>query len=244
MNTFIIVELQRYGYLALWLVVFVAAVGVPVSGSLLLWAAGAFAAFGDFNLAILLPVALSAAVMGDNVGYWIGRRVGTPLFAWFERQKRLRFITPQMLDRGRAYFRRRAAWAIFISRFLIVVLGGPINFLAGVEQYSYYRFLFWDVCGQALCAIISLGLGYIFAESWEEAASIFGAFSSLFFVLLMAVALSGLLIRKIRQRRRERELIGKELEVLPPLASITSPLASITQPLTNTMGTISHDIEE
>ncbi len=237
MNTFIIVELQRYGYLALWLVVFVAAVGVPVSGSLLLWAAGAFAAFGDFNLALLFPVALSAAVMGDNVSYWIGRRVGTPLFAWFERQKRLRIITPQLLARGRAYFRRRAAWAVFITRFLIVVLGGPINFLAGVEQYSYYRFLFWDVCGQALCAIISLGLGYIFAESWEEAASIFGAFSSLFFVLLMAIILSVLLLRKIRQRKQENELTAEELEVLQPLVGITPPLA-------NTMGTNSHDAEE
>jgi membrane protein DedA with SNARE-associated domain len=54
-------------------------------------------------------------------------------------------------------FRRRAAWAIFISRCLIVVLGGPINWLAGAERYSYRRFLHWDICGQLLGAIIPLG---------------------------------------------------------------------------------------
>ena len=76
MNALIIGALQQYGYPALWLIVFVAAVGVPVSGSLLLFAAGAFAALGDLNIFILFPVALSAAVMGDNLGYFIGRRVG------------------------------------------------------------------------------------------------------------------------------------------------------------------------
>lgn len=202
MNAFFISALQQYGYPVLWLVVFVAAVGVPISGSLLLFAAGAFASLGDFNIFILFPVALSAAVMGDNLGYCIGRRVGTSLLTWLERQRRFRFITPEALERGRAYFVRRAGWTVFITRFIIVALGGPINLLAGLEKYAYRNFLFWDVCGQALCAIISLGLGYVFAESWEEVAGIFGAFSSLVLALLIAIVLSSLLIRKIRQRRR------------------------------------------
>ncbi len=67
MNAFLISALQHYGYVALWLVVFVAAAGVPVSGSLLLFGAGAFATLGDLNIFILFPVALSAAVMGDNL---------------------------------------------------------------------------------------------------------------------------------------------------------------------------------
>ena len=127
MSTFFVDVLQQYGYPALWLIVFVAAAGAPISGSLLLFASGAFAALGDFNIFILFPLALSAAVMGDNLGYFIGRRVGTALIGWLERQKRFRFITPQALERGRAYFRRKTGWTIFITRFLIVVLGGPIN---------------------------------------------------------------------------------------------------------------------
>ncbi|MEO8972566.1 MAG: DedA family protein [Ktedonobacteraceae bacterium] len=206
MNVFFLSALQHYGYPALWVIVFVAAAGAPISGSLLLFAAGAFAAFGDFNLAILFLVALSAAVMGDNLGYYIGRRVGSPLLAWFARQKRFRMFTSQTLERSRIYFRRRAGWAIFLTRFLIVVLGGAINFLAGVEKYPYRKFLFWDVSGQMLCAVITLGLGYISAESWEEVASLFGAFSSLLLALLVAVAIGGVLIGKLRQRKRARAI--------------------------------------
>ena len=199
MNAFFIDALQQYGYPILWLIVFVAAVGAPISGNLLLYAAGAFAAFGDFNIFILFPVAVSAAVLGDNLGYFIGWRVGVPLLTWLERQKRFPFISASALERGREYFRRRTAWAIFITRFLILVLGGPINFLAGVERYPYRNFLFWDVSGQILGAIIPLGLGYIFAASWEQVAGVFGAFSSLFLVLLVAIILSVVLVRRIRQ---------------------------------------------
>ena len=205
MNAFIISALQQYGYPALWLIVFVAAVGVPVSGSLLLFAAGAFAGLGDLNIFILFPVALSAAVSGDNLGYFIGRRVGNAIIVWLERQKRIRWITPQNMARGRAYFRRRTAWAIFITRFLIVVLGGPINILAGIERYRYRYFLFWDVFGQAISVILSVGLGYAFAASWEEVASLFGAFGSLALALMTAGILSVLLVRRIRRRRRASE---------------------------------------
>ncbi|MEO8955191.1 MAG: hypothetical protein ABI465_11535 [Ktedonobacteraceae bacterium] len=73
MNAFLISALQHYGYLALWLIVFVAAAGAPISGSLLLFAARAFAALGDLNIFVLFPVALSAAVAvaGDNLTYFI-----------------------------------------------------------------------------------------------------------------------------------------------------------------------------
>ena len=204
MNAFFIDVLQLYGYPALWLIVFIAAAGAPISGSLLLFAAGAFASLGDFNIFMLFPIALSAAVMGDNLGYFIGRRVGMPLIGWLERQKRFRFITPQALERGRVYFRRRAAWTVFITRFFIVVLGGPVNLVAGLEQYPYHNFLFWDISGQILGAIIPLGLGYVFAKSWEEVAGIFGALSSLFLALLVVMILLTVLVRKMRQRRRAR----------------------------------------
>jgi membrane-associated protein len=219
LNAFFISALQHYGYPALWLVVFIAAAGAPISGSLLLFAAGAFAAFGDLNIFILYPVALSAAVMGDNLTYWIGRRLGTALLAWIERQKRIRWITPQAMERGRIYFRARARWAVFITRFLIVALGGPINLLAGIEQYPYRSFLFWDVSGQMLSAAISLGLGFAFAESWEEVAGLFGAFSSLVLAGIIGAFLIAVLMRRIQRRRRarEKETADPQLHELPPV---------------------------
>lgn len=219
MNAYFISALQQYGYAALWLIVFIAAVGAPISGNLLLYAAGAFVASGDFNILILFPVALSAAVLGDNLGYFIGRWVGVPFLSWLERQRRFQFISPSTLARGREYFRRRTAWAIFISRFLIVALGGPINLLAGVEQYPFRNFLFWDVCGQILGAAIPLSLGYIFAESWEEVAGILGAFAGLFLACLTAFVLSVLLVRKIHQRRVSIAAKAMEYDTLQSLMS-------------------------
>ncbi len=222
MNTLFLDALQQYGYPILWLIVFIAAAGIPLSGSLLLFASGAFAAFGDFNIVILFPVALSAAVMGDNLCYIIGRRVGVSLLRWFERQKRFRFITPGTIERGRASFRRRAAWTIFITRFLLVALGGPVNLVAGMEQYPYPRFLLWDVSGQVLGAILPLGLGYIFAQSWEEVASIFGTISSLLLALLLVSFLSILLVRSIRKKRYSKRETTSQVEKMNDIRQSSS----------------------
>ncbi len=230
MNPFFLSALQHYGYPALWLIVFVAAAGAPISGSLLLFAAGAFAAYGDFNIAVLFLVALSAAVAGDNLGYYIGRRVGSPLLVWFAQQKRFRLFSSQTLTRGLAYFRRRAGWAIFVTRFLIVVLGGAINFLAGVEQYPYRKFLFWDICGQILGAVVTLGLGYISGESWDDVASLFGAFSSFLLAFLVAIAIVALILRKLRQRKHAKA-IAAEMDLLLQSQQVVSKAGQDTGPL-------------
>lgn len=243
MNVFVVEALQHFGYPALWLIIFVAAVGAPISGNLLLYAAGAFAAFGDFNVFILFPVALSAAVAGDNLGYYIGRRAGTSLLAWFARQKRFRFITPQNLARGRAYLKKRTGWAIFLTRWLIVVLGGPINFLAGIDEYPYTNFLLWDIGGQALGAFIPLALGYIFAESWEEVADILGDFSGLLLALLIALAIVALVVRRVRRNRKAKaEAASAAEESMLPVSDAPSLNGALpddaSPPLPNALPTV------
>jgi membrane-associated protein len=201
-TTYLVSLLQHYGYPFLWLIVFVAAAGAPISGSLLLSAAGAFAAYGDLNIFILFPLAVSAAVMGDNLTYWIGRRLGLPLLGWLERQKRFKWISPRAVERARENFKKHTGWTIFLTRFLIVVLGGAINLLSGIEQYPYPNFLFWDISGQILSALISLGLGYAFAASWEEVAGVFGAFSGLVLAVLATGILAVFFVRWLRQERQ------------------------------------------
>ncbi len=238
-SSFFIDTLQQYGYLALWLIVFIASAGAPVSGSLALFASGAFASLGDFNAFILFPTALSAAVAGDNLTYFIGFRVGAPILEWIGRQKRFRWMYPEAIERGRTYFRERTGLAIFVTRFLLVVLGGPINLLAGTERYPYRKFLFWDVCGQALGVIIPVGLGFIFAESWEEVAGVFGAFSSLVLAALIAVLLTFYLLRKIHQRRQARAkaeaAAGKEGVAVPDIE------IGMAAPLQQVMRTMDYD---
>src|SRR5437588_10493679 len=87
--------LQQFGYPALWLMVFIASVGTPLPISLVLLAAGAFAALGDFNIVLLIITATSASVCGDSLGYFIGRNWGTKVLDWLEQSHARYLISPQ-----------------------------------------------------------------------------------------------------------------------------------------------------
>ena len=191
--------LQSYGYIALWITVYVAAVGIPIPITLLLLAAGAFAALGDFNLTLLFVISFSALICGDNTGYWIGRIWGSRALNWIERSKRWnRLIPPQRIVQSRQYFRRRGGWAIFLSRFLFSALGGIINLLSGSELYPYRYFLLFDTPGEALGAIIPLMLGYVFGASWEAVGDVLGYSSFLLLSLLIVIILVSRLIKNAR----------------------------------------------
>jgi membrane-associated protein len=183
---YLLTLLQEYGYPILWLSIFIGALGIPLPNTLVLLAAGAFAALGNFNFAVLLAVAVSAFVAGDNSSYWIGRCWGSRLMIWLER----RLVRPSTIARSRAYFRRLGGWAIFLSRFLVSALGGEINLLAGAELYPYRRFLLYDIVGETLGTLVPLGLGYIFGASWVAVGDILGSFS-LFVLTLLAVLVLG-----------------------------------------------------
>lgn len=210
--------LQQIGYPVLWGTVFVAAAGLPLPTVLLMLAAGAFASLGDFNLALLLLLALSASVCGDNLGYWIGRQWGTKVLNWLERPRHRSLISPHIVERSRQEFAKNGGWAVFLSRFLISALGGVINLLAGADPYPYRRFLVFDVLGEALGVGIPLLLGYVFGASWEAVGDVLGAFSGLVLVLLLVIVLSIYLIRMIRHTRKAA-LQEKEGMTIEPVAA-------------------------
>jgi membrane-associated protein len=203
--------LQNYGYLALWITVFVAAVGLPIPITLVLLAAGAFAVLGDFNIVFLFIISFSALVCGDNVGYLIGRIWGSKVLNWIEHSKRWnRFIPPKTIARSRYYFQHRGGWAIFLSRFLFSALGGVINLLSGSELYPYRYFLLFDASGEALGAIIPLLLGYIFGASWEAVGDVLGYSSFLILSLLVVILLVTRLIRNARSLKRVTAAIDSQ----------------------------------
>jgi membrane-associated protein len=203
--------LQEYGYPALWLGIFVASIGIPLPIGLVLLGAGAFAALGDFDIVLLALVALTASTCGDSIGYLIGRSLGNRLLIWLER----RFISSATITRSREYFKRRGAWAIFLSRFLISGLGGVINLLAGAEEYSYRRFLLYDVSGEAIGAVIPLLLGYTFSVSWEAVGDILGAASLFVLAALFTIYLVVRLIRMTRQGASTRTAKEGRADTLP-----------------------------
>jgi membrane-associated protein len=208
--------MQQFGYPALWLSIFVAAIGIPLPVSFMLLAASAFATLGDFNIFLLGGIALTASVCGDSVGYLIGRLVGRRILNWLERPHRFNPISAQTLQKSQHYFSKRGGWAIFLSRFIVSALGGTINLLAGAEMYPYQRFFLFDICGEACGAIIFLALGYTFGASWEAVGDVIGTTSLLILALLVACYLAYVLVRMIRRMRSvpaTQELTRKKSQV-------------------------------
>lgn len=197
--------MQTYGYPALWVSIFIAAVGIPLPISLVLLAAGAFAALGDFNIVLLALISISASVAGDNLGYVVGRLWGSKVADWLEHSKLgRRFLKPDAVARSRLYFKKRGGWAVFFSRFLVAALGGIVNLLAGTELYPYPHFLLFDIAGETLGALIPLLLGFAFGASWDAIGDILGTSSLLLLGLLVVIYLFTLLLRYLRRVQKTR----------------------------------------
>jgi membrane-associated protein len=217
----LITWLQEYGYPALWFTIFVAAIGLPLPIGLLLLGSGALAAFGDFNLGLLLLLATSASVAGDSTGYLIGKRYGSKVFDWLEHQQRFRFIKPEVVIRSRLYFQKRGGWAILLSRFLFSAFGSPINLLAGAELYPYRHFLLYDAIGEAIGISLPLAVGFGFSASWEEAGEIMSTVTLLILASLLTIYLAVYLVTLVKRsrarNRQRRQANSTENQTASPL---------------------------
>jgi membrane-associated protein len=199
---------QTYGYPALWISVFVAAIGAPLPITLVLLAAGAFAALGDFNIFLLALIAISASIAGDNVGYLVGRKWGSRALNWLERSRfGANVLPPRAIERSRIYFKQRGGWAVFLSRFLVAALGGIINLLAGSELFPYRTFLACDLAGESVGAVIPLALGFAFGASWEAVGDILGSLSLFFVAMLVAIILFARLLRYLSRPKQADQKI-------------------------------------
>ena len=107
-------DIRVHGYIALWLIVFLGGMGVPLPTDPLLLAAGALVGHGDLNVVVVALVAVSAAGCGDSVGYLVGRTVGSEAAAWLNRSRiGQRFISPARLSVAGRISRATAAGRYF-----------------------------------------------------------------------------------------------------------------------------------
>lgn len=225
----------NYGYPALWVSIFIAAAGVPLPVALVLLAAGAFAALGDFNVFLLALVSITASVAGDTVGYLVGRKWGSRALDWLSRSRLgTRLFSPRAIVRSREQFNRRGGWAVFLTRFLIAALGGITNLLAGSELFPFRTFLACDIPGEVIGAVLPLSLGYAFGTSWEDVGNILSQFSLLFLALLVAILLFVRLLRysrSIKRMQAARNVVATKsshVSASPTLHAPHSPHPSIS----------------
>lgn len=163
------VFLQNYKhiiYIILFLIIFVETglVVMPfLPGDSLLFTAGLFAASGELNLYYILGLLVIAAILGDNVNYWIGRKLGLGVFNWKIKGKQL--VKKEYLEKTEAFFEKNGTKAIIMARFVPLVRTFT-PFAAGVGKMNYSRFLSFDIIGGVLW-IFSLTLAGYFLGNIE-----------------------------------------------------------------------------
>lgn len=128
-------------------------------GDSLLFVAGGIAAAGGMDITILAGSLFVAAIIGDNLNYWIGRRVGHRAFKW----EQSRLFNRAVFDKTHAFFEHHGGKTIIAARFMpLVRTFAP--FVAGVAEMDYRRFLPLDVLGGALWVFSMTFAGYYFAN--------------------------------------------------------------------------------
>jgi membrane protein DedA with SNARE-associated domain len=186
-----------YGYPVLFFGVALENAGVPLPGetAVLIAAFLASPAGGErFALAWVIAVAFAAAVCGDNMGYWVGRRLARPRLA---RGRGFLLLTPERFRKAEGFFDRYGVATVFVARFIAAlrVLAAPA---AGAAGMHWPTFFLANALG-GLTWAVAIGLvGYFFGRSWAAIHHWLGWGAW----IVLAVFLLALAVRHLLKRRK------------------------------------------
>jgi membrane-associated protein len=160
--------LTQYGYWAVGVTLLLENAGLPVPGETVLLLASFLAYSKDeLQLPWVIVVAICAATVGDNLGFYVGNRGGRPFLERYQRWFRLK---PEIFARGEELFARYGAAAVFLARFVfgMRVIAGP---LAGVLRMRWRRFTVWNFLGAVVWVSVISFVGYSFGQHWDRVVS-------------------------------------------------------------------------
>ncbi len=191
-----------WAYAVIGLLVFVEAalfVGFVVPGETAVLLGGLLASTGHLSLPALLALVVGAGVLGDSVGFEVGRRLG-PRITELRPLRRHR----RRIESARTYLRERGGRAVVLGRFT-AFLRAMMPALAGASRMSYRRFLAFNVLGGLLWGAGVTLLGYFAGSSIDRVAASLGDTSA---ALLIIAAVAGILTWHHRRRRSRRDTGG------------------------------------
>jgi membrane-associated protein len=203
-----IVDVAHVGLPVMALIIAGESMGLPLPGETALITAAILASRGNFDIAAVIALAATAAIVGDNIGYLIGRRGGRTLLL---RHERLRGHGERMLAMGEPFFARHGPKAVFLGRWF-AGLRIAAAWLAGINRMRWPSFLFWNATG-GICWAVSVGvLAYALGHSAERVLKTAGAIGA-GGVLLGGIA--AFVWLRLRRRRRERALVDASEPAAP-----------------------------
>jgi membrane protein DedA with SNARE-associated domain len=149
--------LNTWGYGVVFAAMVLESAGLPLPGETVTLLAGYAAGSGHLNLAGVIAAASSGAMVGDSIGYWVGRRAGWPLLLRVGRWLRQ---SPEQMEMLRLQFLNHAGKSVLLGRFVAVlrVVAGP---MAGAVGMPYGRFLVFNCTGAVLWATTMVSLAWL-----------------------------------------------------------------------------------
>lgn len=184
-----------WGALLVALVNFLACLILPIPASLVMLAAGAFAAAGDLSALPLWIGAMAGAMLGDQSGYWLGRTFGPRLIDRLSRRRR----TAALIDRAVTWLEQRRLPAIFFSRWLISALCPYVNFSAGAARINWAGFTLPAFAGTCVWVSLYIGMGYTFSADIQELGSVLANFAAAIASAAVALILGRILWRNAQE---------------------------------------------
>lgn len=157
--------LNTIGYPAVVLFIFIESTGIPFPGETMLLLASFYAATsGHLALPGVIACAALGAILGDNLGYYIGYTGGRK---FVERFGRYVFVKTEHLDKAEAFFSKHGAKTVFLARF-VTLLRIWAAFLAGVNRMNWRTFMFYNAAGGIVWATLIGTLGYIGGRYFQD----------------------------------------------------------------------------
>ncbi|HWG53745.1 MAG TPA: DedA family protein [Gemmatimonadaceae bacterium] len=177
--------LHNYGYLFIAVLVGVESLGIPVPGETALISGAAYAASGHLRIGLVIAAAAAGAILGDNTGYWIGRKGGHALI---RRYGRLLHVNDDKMTKLHGYFDNHGAKTVFFGRFIALLRTWAAMF-AGAGDMPYKRFTIYNALGGIVWAAGYGTLGYLFAKNLPHLEHILGRATWLLAVLVLLIVI-------------------------------------------------------
>lgn len=190
----------QYGLWLLATVTFLSCLALPLPASVMMMAAGGFAAAGDFLLWQALLAALTGAVAGDQAGYWAGRRAARLL----EVQRARGPTQALLIGRAEAMMLKGGLAAVFLTRWMFSALGPWINLTAGSVKFGWLGFTLAGMVGELVWSGLYIGLGFGFAGNLAAASDLLGSYLGFIAAGTAMVILGYVLFRMLKSEGTRR----------------------------------------
>ena len=177
--------IENYGLFFLFGIICLESAGLWLPGETALIAAGVYASNGHLSITAIIVVATAAAIIGDNIGYWLGREVARPLL---HRYATLRRFADRVLPPAERFFARHGGKAVFLARFFggVRVTGA---WMAGITRMSWWRFLFWNALGGIVWAVAVGLIAFSAGKAAADAIARYGVYAAIAGGLLLVVVI-------------------------------------------------------